>query len=117
MPASLHQRVTKLVHEIGIPASIKGYQYVCEAIEEVVINPEALQSIIKVVYTGVAKKFRTTPSRAERAIRHAIERAWDGGDPDVFKKYFGNTVSCMKGKPTNSEFIAMMAEHIRNEQM
>ena len=117
MPAALHQRVTKMLHEVGVPAHIKGYQYVCKAIENVVVDPKLLEVVTKELYPGVAKEFGTTPSRVERAIRHAIERAWDGGDLDVLKEYFGNTVSCMRGKPTNSEFIAMLAEHIRNEQM
>lgn len=117
MPVQLHQRVTKMMHEVGIPAHIKGYQYVRAAIEDVVVDPKLLDVVTKKLYPGVAKEFGTTPSRVERAIRHAIECAWDRGAVEVFEEYFGNTVSAMKGKPTNSEFIAMLADHIRNEQM
>lgn len=115
--ASLHQRVTKMLHEIGVPASINGYRYVRVAIEKAAMDPKILKSITKELYPGVAKEFETTPSRVERAIRHAIECAWDRGDIEVFEKYFGNTISSMHGQPTNSEFIAMLADHINNEDM
>ena len=114
---NLHTTVTALMHEIGVPPHIKGYQYLREAIIMAVQDSKAVESITKVLYPEVAKKFRTTPSRTERAIRHAIEIAWDRGDIEIFKKYFGNTISPMKGKPTNSEFIAMLADHIRSENM
>ena len=114
---NLEADVTEIIHEIGVPAHIKGYQYLREAIIMAVQDSKAVESITKVLYPEVAKKFRTTPSRTERAIRHAIEVAWDRGDIEIFKKYFGNTISPMKGKPTNSEFIAMLADHIRSENM
>ena len=95
---SLEAMVTDIIHEIGVPAHIKGYQYLREAI------------LTKVLYPAVARKFSTTPSRVERAIRHAIEVAWDRGDIETLQKFFGYTVSNIKGKPTNSEFIAMIAD-------
>lgn len=114
---SLHKTVTALMHEIGVPPHIKGYQYLREAIIMAVQDSKAVESITKVLYPEVAKKFRTTPSRTERAIRHAIESAWDRGEVEVFEKYFGNTVSPMKGKPTNGEFIAMLADYIISQNM
>lgn len=105
---------TEFIHEIGIPAHIKGYRYVREAIMIAVNDAEVIDAITKELYPQVAKKFDTTPSRVERAIRHAIEVAWDRGDIEVIQKYFGYTISLTKGKPTNSEFIALVAEHIRN---
>lgn len=106
--------VTEIIHEIGIPAHIKGYRYVREAIILAVNNAKMIDAITKELYPQVAKAFNTTPSRVERAIRHGVEVAWDRGDIDVLDKYFGNTVSPYKGKPTNSEFIALIVEHIRN---
>ena len=106
--------VTDIIHELGIPAHIKGYRYVREAIILAVGNAGIIDAITKELYPQVAKMFQTTPSRAERAIRHAIEVAWDRGDLETLQRYFGYTVSNIKGKPTNSEFIALVAEHIRN---
>ena len=108
----LESRVTEIIHEIGIPAHIKGYQYIRTAIILAVENMEVINAVTKVLYPEVARRFDTTPSRVERAIRHAIEVAWDRGDVDVLQKYFGYTVSNLKGKPTNSECIAMIADRI-----
>ena len=107
---SLEAVVTDIIHEIGVPAHIKGYQYLREAIVLTVNDMDAINAVTKVLYPAVAKKFGTTPSRVERAIRHAIEVAWDRGDLEVLQKYFGYTVSNIKGKPTNSEFMASAAE-------
>ena len=104
--------VTEIIHEIGIPAHIKGYQYIREAIIEVVADMDLINAVTKALYPQVAKKYGTTPSRVERAIRHAIEVAWDRGDIEVLQKYFGYTVSGVKGKPTNSEFIALIADKL-----
>lgn len=108
----LSETVTEMLLEIGIPAHLKGYQYVREAIILTVRDPEILESITKSLYPAVAKTYGTTPSKIERAMRHAIEVACDRGDVDVFQKIFGYTVSMTKGKPTNSEFIAMLADNI-----
>jgi len=113
---SLESTVTEIIHEIGIPAHIKGYQYLREAIILTVNDMEIINAVTKVLYPAVAKKFRTTPSRVERAIRHAIEVAWDRGDVEVLQKFFGYTVSGIKGKPTNSEFIAMIADSLQLRQ-
>ncbi len=110
--AELEGRVTDIIHEIGVPAHIKGYQYLREAIVLTVNDMEMINAVTKVLYPAVARKFETTPSRVERAIRHAIEVAWDRGDIEVLQKYFGYTVSNIKGKPTNSEFIAMIADSL-----
>ncbi len=110
---SLELRVTSIIHEIGVPAHIKGYQYLREAIRLAVEDMEVINAVTKVLYPTVAKKFATTPSRVERAIRHAIEVAWDRGDLETLQKYFGYTVSNAKGKPTNSEFIAMIADRLQ----
>lgn len=107
---SLESAVTDIIHEIGVPAHIKGYQYLREAIILTINDMDIINSVTKVLYPEVAKKFNTTPSRVERAIRHAIEVAWDRGDIEVLQKFFGYTVSNIKGKPTNSEFIAMIAD-------
>ena len=104
--------VTDVIHEIGVPAHIKGYQYLREAIILTINDMEMINAVTKVLYPEVAKKFSTTPSRVERAIRHAIEVAWDRGDIEVLQKFFGYTVSNIKGKPTNSEFIAMIADSL-----
>ena len=109
---ALKNRVTAVIHEIGVPAHIKGYQYLREAIIIAVNDMEVINAITKVLYPQVAKTFATTPSRVERAIRHAIEVAWDRGDVEVLQKFFGYTVSGVKGKPTNSEFIAMIADSL-----
>jgi len=108
----MEARVTDIIHEIGVPAHIKGYQYVREAILYCIKHKDAINSITKVLYPTVAKLYTTTPSRVERAIRHAIEVAWDRGDLDTLQGFFGYTVSNAKGKPTNSEFIAMIADRL-----
>lgn len=107
---SLEAVVTDIIHEIGVPAHIKGYQYLREAIILTINDMDVINAVTKVLYPEVAKKFNTTPSRVERAIRHAIEVAWDRGDIETLQKFFGYTVSNIKGKPTNSEFIAMIAD-------
>ncbi len=109
---SLERQVTAIIHEIGVPAHIKGYQYLREAITLTVEDMEVINAVTKVLYPAVARRFNTTASRVERAIRHAIEVAWDRGDLETLQKYFGYTVSNAKGKPTNSEFIAMIADRI-----
>ncbi len=108
----LESTVTEVIHEIGVPAHIKGYQYLREAIILTIGDMEIINAVTKVLYPAVAKKYGTTPSRVERAIRHAIEVAWDRGDLETLQKFFGYTVSNIKGKPTNSEFIAMIADHL-----
>ena len=113
---SLESVVTDIIHEIGVPAHIKGYQYLREAIILTIRDMDAINAVTKVLYPEVARKFGTTPSRVERAIRHAIEVAWDRGDVEVLQKFFGYTVSGIKGKPTNSEFIAMIADHLSLRQ-
>ena len=110
---SLESAVTSIIHEIGVPAHIKGYQYLREAIIMTVENMEVINAVTKILYPEVAKRFGTTASRVERAIRHAIEVAWDRGDLETLQKYFGYTVSNAKGKPTNSEFIAMIADRLQ----
>ena len=105
--------VTSIIHEIGVPAHIKGYQYLREAIKIAVDDMEVINAITKVLYPQVAKTFSTTPSRVERAIRHAIEVAWDRGDLETLQRFFGYTVSNTKGKPTNSEFIALIADKLQ----
>ena len=107
--------VTSIIHEIGVPAHIKGYQYLREAIIIAVNDMDVINAITKVLYPQVAKTFQTTPSRVERAIRHAIEVAWDRGDLDTLQRFFGYTVSNTKGKPTNSEFIALIADKLQLE--
>ena len=113
---SMESRVTAIIHEIGVPAHIKGYHYLREAILFSISNMDAINAVTKILYPEVAKRFNTTPSRVERAIRHAIEVAWDRGDLETLQKYFGYTVSNVKGKPTNSEFIAMIADRLRLQQ-
>lgn len=110
---NLEGDVTNIIHEIGVPAHIKGYQYLREAIMMSVEDMEMLNSITKVLYPTIAKKYQTTPSRVERAIRHAIEVAWSRGKMDTIDDLFGYTISNGKGKPTNSEFIALIADKIR----
>ena len=105
--------VSEIMHELGVPAHIKGYQYLRDAIILSVNSPEMMNSVTKVLYPTVAKHFSTTSSRVERAIRHAIEVAWDRGDIDVLSSYFGYTIQNSRGKPTNSEFIAMIADKLR----
>ena len=115
----LETMVTDIIHEIGVPAHIKGYQYLREAIILTVGDMEIINAVTKVLYPAVAKKYGTTPSRVERAIRHAIEVAWDRGDIETLQRIFGYTVSNVKGKPTNSECIAMIADNLtlRRKQM
>ena len=116
LEADLEALVTEIIHEIGVPAHIKGYQYLREAIILTIKDMDIINAVTKVLYPEVAKRFSTTPSRVERAIRHAIEVAWDRGDIEVLQKYFGYTVSNIKGKPTNSEFIAMIADSLTLRQ-
>ena len=111
--AGIEAMVTGIIHEIGVPAHIKGYQYLREAIIIAVNDMDVINAITKVLYPQVAKTFGTTPSRVERAIRHAIEVAWDRGDLDTLQRFFGYTVSNTKGKPTNSEFIALIADKLQ----
>ena len=110
---ALEREVTAVIHEVGVPAHIKGYQYVREAIILAVQDMDVITAVPKVLYPEVARRYSTTPSRVERAVRHAIEVAWDRGDLETLQRYFGYTVSNTKGKPTNSEFIAMIADRIR----
>ena len=111
--AQVEALVTSIIHEIGVPAHVKGYQYLREAILIAVDDMDVINAITKVLYPQVAKTFSTTPSRVERAIRHAIELAWDRGDLETLQKFFGYTVSNTKGKPTNSEFIALIADKLQ----
>ena len=113
---NLERQVTSIIHEVGVPAHIKGYQYLREAIMIAVEDMDVINAVTKVLYPEVAKTFDTTASRVERAIRHAIEVAWDRGDLETLQKYFGYTVSNAKGKPTNSEFIAMIADRLQLER-
>lgn len=109
----LEVRVTQMIHDVGVPAHIKGYQYIREAIMLAVNDEDIINSITKTLYPTLSEKFNTTPSRVERAIRHAIEVAWNRGQIEMHEKIFGYTVNSNKGKPTNSEFIAMIADRIR----
>ncbi len=112
---NLDANITSIIHEIGVPAHIKGYQYLREAITMVYNNIEILGAITKTLYPDIAVKFKTTPSRVERAIRHAIEVAWTRGNIDSISQLFGYTINISKSKPTNSEFIAMVADKLRIE--
>ncbi len=112
-PADMEAQVTKIIHQIGVPAHIKGYQYLRTAILMTIADSDIINSVTKVLYPSVAKKYQTTTSRVERAIRHAIEVAWDRGDIDTLNSYFGYTIQTSRGKPTNSEFIAMIADNLR----
>lgn len=109
----LEETVSDIMHELGVPAHIKGYQYLRTSIMLSVESPEMMSSVTRVLYPTVAKKYGTTSSRVERAIRHAIEVAWDRGDIDVLNSYFGYTIQNSRGKPTNSEFIAMISDRLR----
>ncbi len=109
----METQVTKIIHQIGVPAHIKGYQYLRTAILMTIADNEIINSVTKILYPSVAKKYATTTSRVERAIRHAIEVAWDRGDVDILNSYFGYTIQNNRGKPTNSEFIAMIADSLR----
>ena len=111
--ADMEAQVTKIIHQIGVPAHIKGYQYLRCAILMAIDDGDIINSVTKVLYPTVAKKYQTTTSRVERAIRHAIEVAWDRGDVDTLNSYFGYTIQNSRGKPTNSEFIAMIADNLR----
>ena len=109
----LETQVTDVIHKIGVPAHIKGYQYLRTAIMMTIEDNDLINSVTKILYPSVAKKYQTTSSRVERAIRHAIEVAWDRGDIDTLNSYFGYTIQNERGKPTNSEFIAMIADNMR----
>lgn len=113
IPSDMEAQVTKIIHQIGVPAHIKGYQYLRSAILMAIDDNDIINSVTKVLYPSVAKKYSTTTSRVERAIRHAIEVAWDRGDVDTLNAYFGYTIQNNRGKPTNSEFIAMIADNLR----
>jgi two-component system response regulator (stage 0 sporulation protein A) len=115
IPKNLEVEVTRIIHEIGVPAHVKGYQYLRAAIMLVTEEINYLGAVTKELYPTIAKKYDTTPSRVERAIRHAIELAWDRGDMDRINKFFGYTINGEKGKPTNSEFIAIIADKLRLE--
>lgn len=112
-PGDMESQVTDVIHQIGVPAHIKGYQYLRTAIMMAVEDNEVINSVTKELYPSVAKTYSTTSSRVERAIRHAIEVAWDRGDVDTLNSYFGYTIHTGRGKPTNSEFIAMIADNLR----
>ena len=114
-PIDLETEIISIIHEIGVPAHIKGYMYLREAITMVVNDMELLSAVTKELYPSIAKKYNTTASRVERAIRHAIEVAWSRGKVDTINQLFGYTVHTTKGKPTNSEFIAMIADKLRLE--
>ncbi|MBQ8185502.1 MAG: sporulation transcription factor Spo0A [Clostridia bacterium] len=109
----IETQVTKIIHKIGVPAHIKGYQYLRTAILMAIHDGDIINSVTKILYPSVAKKYDTTTSRVERAIRHAIEVAWDRGDVETLNSYFGYTIQNSRGKPTNSEFIAMIADNLR----
>lgn len=111
--SDLELMVTEIIHQIGVPAHIKGYHYLRDAIMMSIRDTELINSVTKILYPTVAKKHQTTSSRVERAIRHAIEVAWDRGDVDVLNSYFGYTIHTNRGKPTNSEFIAMISDKLR----
>ena len=110
---SMETQITAIIHDVGVPAHIKGYQYLREAILIAVEDIDVINAVTKVLYPEVARRYNTTPSRVERAVRHAIETAWDRGDLETLQRYFGYTVSNSKGKPTNSEFIAMIADRLQ----
>ena len=112
-PADMESQITKIIHQIGVPAHIKGYQYLRTAIMMAIEDTNIINSVTKILYPSVAQKYSTTSSRVERAIRHAIEVAWDRGDIDTLNMYFGYTIQTNRGKPTNSEFIAMIADNLR----
>lgn len=114
-PKNMEVEVTKIIHEIGVPAHVKGYQYLRDAIMLVVDEINYLGAVTKELYPTIAQKYDTTASRVERAIRHAIELAWDRGNLDKLNKFFGYTINGEKGKPTNSEFIAIIADRLRLE--
>ena len=111
----IREQITSLIHEIGIPAHIKGYNYIRESLLLLFKDLEAIDDITKYLYPTIAKKFNTTPSRVERAIRHAIEVAWSRGNTDILEELFGYTINSDRGKPTNSEFLAIIADGLRLE--
>ncbi|MEA5050959.1 MAG: sporulation transcription factor Spo0A [Oscillospiraceae bacterium] len=111
--ADLEVMITEIIHQIGVPAHIKVYHYLRDAIILSVEDPEMINAVTKRLYPAIAKKFKTTSSRVERAIRHAIEVAWDRGDVDTLNSYFGYTIQSLRGKPTNSEFVAMISDRVR----
>lgn len=115
-PFDLERRITDLLHEVGIPAHIKGYSYLRTAITYSYQNQDYIGQVTKVLYPDIARKYKTTGSRVERAIRHAIEVAWNRGNIDTIDEIFGYTISASKAKPTNSEFIAMIADHLTVER-
>ena len=110
---SVEELVTSMIHDIGVPAHVKGYQYLRESILMAVDDMEVMRAITKILYPQVARKFHSTSSRVERAIRHAIELAWERGDEEMLQKFFGCTISNARGKPTNAEFIALFADKVR----
>lgn len=112
----MNNQIIHTLRELGVPAHLEGYEYLKEAFQICLDDAKAIRGITKILYPKIAKSFDTTPSRVERAIRHAIEVAWSRGDLDVFTQYFGNSISPERGKPTNSEFIATVVEAIRMEQ-
>lgn len=109
--------VTRMIHQMGVPAHVKGYQYLRDAIVSVVLDVSLLGAVTKELYPMIAVKYQTTPSRVERAIRHAIELAWDRGNVDFMNRFFGYTINVDRGKPTNSEFVAMVADKLRMSMM
>lgn len=111
----LRKEITKLLHTLGMPAHVLGYEYTREAILITLGNKDILRAITRELYPAVSKRFNTTPTRVERAIRHAVELAWDRGDLDTIQKFFGFTTSPKKGKPTNKEFLSALADHLRLE--
>lgn len=111
--SNMEIKITEILHQIGVPAHIKGYNYLRDSILMSIENPEIINAVTKKLYPSVAKKYETTSSRVERAIRHAIEVAWDRGDVDILNSYFGYTIHNDRGKPTNSEFIAMISDKLR----
>lgn len=115
-PKNMDVAVTNIIHEMGVPAHIKGYQYLRDAILMVIDDVSLLGAVTKELYPMIAIKYTTTPSRVERAIRHAIELAWDRGNVEMMNKFFGYTINLERGKPTNSEFIAMVADKLRISQ-
>ncbi|HHW43914.1 sporulation transcription factor Spo0A [Desulfofundulus thermobenzoicus] len=114
-PRNMDVAVTNIIHEMGVPAHIKGYHYLRDAILAVINEVNLLGAVTKELYPMIAHKYQTTPSRVERAIRHAIELAWDRGNVEMMTKFFGYTINLERGKPTNSEFIAMVADKLRIE--
>ena len=114
---NLEVEVTRMIHQMGVPAHVKGYQYLRDAIVSVVLNVSLLGAVTKELYPMIAVKYQTTPSRVERAIRHAIELAWDRGNVDFMNRFFGYTINVDRGKPTNSEFVAMVADKLRMAMM